>query len=273
LILAFKREYIVPINIPLKLFWIEMEAAMSPEDNRDQHLSGLKLKSKEMGKATRLGTTTNNVVAKLRRMILEGLYSQEERLPAERNLAEEFEVSRGTIRTVLQILEEQNLVTRKVGSGTFVTHRKLNNQQDISSITSPLEMVEVRISIEPQMVRLAITNASHRDLEELRKALIECEESGGDAEKFSSADTAFHIALAHCSGNKLMFWIYERISEVRNYTQWSAMKTKLLTPERIDYYNKQHRALYNAIVSRDASEAVGIIKNHLYGVQEDLLET
>jgi len=134
-------------------------------------------------------------------------------------------------------------------------------------------MVEVRIAIEPQMVRLAISNASHRDLEELRKALRQCEDCGGDAEKFAVADTAFHLALAHCSKNKLMFWIYERISEVREYSQWRKMKAKLLTPDRIDYYNKQHRALYNAIVSRDATEAVKIIKKHLYGVQDDLLET
>ena len=246
---------------------------MSSKENRGQHSSGLELKSGEIGNRPRLGVTTGNVVSSLRRMILEGQYSHEERLPAERNLAEEFEVSRGTIRTVLRILEEQNLVTRKVGSGTYVTHRKASHQQDISSITSPLEMVEVRISIEPQMVRLAITNASHRDLEELRKALRECEDAGANAEKFASADTAFHIALAHCSGNKLMFWIYERISEVRNYAQWRTMKSKLLTPERIEFYNKQHRALYDAIVSRDANEAVKIIKNHLYGVQDDLLET
>ena len=206
-------------------------------------------------------------------MILEGHYVHEERLPAERNLAEEFSVSRGTIRTVLQNLEEQNLVTRKVGSGTYVTHRELSNQHDISSITSPLEMVEVRIAIEPQMVRLAIVNASHRDLEELRKALRQCEECGGDAEKFASADTAFHMALAHCSKNKLMYWVYERISEVRRYSQWRMMKAKLLTPDRINYYNSQHRLLYEAIASRDAKEAVGIIKKHLFGVQDDLLET
>ena len=134
-------------------------------------------------------------------------------------------------------------------------------------------MVEVRIAIEPQMVRLAITNASHRDLEELRKALRQCEECGGDAEKFASADTAFHMALAHCSRNKLMYWVYERISEVRRYSQWRMMKAKLLTPDRINYYNSQHRLLYEAIASRDAKEAVGIIKKHLFGVQDDLLES
>jgi DNA-binding FadR family transcriptional regulator len=223
--------------------------------------------------ANRIGVTTSKVVAQLRRRILEGQYSYEERLPAERNLAEAFGVSRGTIRSVLQILEQQHLVTRQIGSGTYVSHKEITNQQEISSITSPLEMVEVRIAIEPQMVRLAIANASSRDLEEMRNALRQCEACDGDSEKFARADTAFHMALAHCSKNKLMYWLYERISEVRRHSQWRSMKSKLLTPERMNYYNGQHHALYDAIASRDTTRAVNLIKDHLYGVQEDLLET
>ena len=246
---------------------------MDTSVNQDSGSRGPGLGIIDKGGKSRLGATTGSVVSQLRNMILEGNYSHEERLPAERNLAEEFKVSRGTIRTALQNLEEQNLVTRKIGSGTYVTHRELSSQHDISSITSPLEMVEVRIAMEPQMVRLAITNASYRDLEELRNALRECEECGGDAEKFARADTAFHMALAQCSKNKLMYWVYERISEVRRYSQWRIMKAKLLTPERIDYYNDQHRALYEAIASRDANEAIGGIKEHLLGVQVDLLES
>ncbi len=246
---------------------------MDTSVNRDSGSRGPGLGSIDKGGKSRLGVTTGSVVSQLRNMILEGNYTHEERLPAERNLAEEFKVSRGTIRTALQNLEEQNLVTRKVGSGTYVTHRELSNQHDISSITSPLEMVEVRIAIEPQMVRLAITNASHRDLEELRKALQECEECGGDADKFARADTAFHMTLAHCSKNKLLYWVYERISEVRRYSQWRMMKAKLLTPDHIDYYNRQHRALYEAIAARDANAANGVIKEHLFGVQDDLLGT
>lgn len=221
----------------------------------------------------RVGVTTSNVVTQLRRRILEGEYAFEQRLPAERNLAEEFNVSRGTIRSVLQILEEQSLVIRQIGSGTYVSHRETSSQQEISSITSPLEMVEVRIAIEPQMVRLIIANASSRDLEDLRNALRQCESCAGDAEKFARADTRFHMTLAYCTRNKLMHWLYERISEVRRHSQWRAMKSKLLTPERMDFYNAQHRALYEAIAARDTNEAVKLIKNHLYGVQNDLLET
>ena len=221
---------------------------------------------------SRVGVTTNNVVTQLRRRILEGDYVFEERLPAERNLAEEFKVSRGTIRSVLQILEEQGLVTRQVGSGTYVSHREITNQQEISSITSPVEMVEVRIAIEPQMVRLAIANASARELEDLHNALRQCEDNNGDSEKFALADTAFHMALARCTRNKLMYWLYERISEVRRHSQWRSMKAKLLTMDRMDFYNRQHRALYEAIAARDTAEAVKLIKAHMHGVHDDLLE-
>lgn len=51
------------------------------------------------------------------------------------------------------------------------------------------------------------------------------------------------------------------------------MKSKLLTSDRINYYNSQHRALYEAIAARDTPTAVKLIKDHLYGVQDDLLET
>ena len=246
---------------------------MKSADSNVQMAADTELRAIPKPGANRIGVTTSKVVALLRRRILEGEYSFEERLPAERNLAEEFDVSRGTIRSVLQILEQQHLVTRQIGSGTYVSHKEITNQQEISSITSPIEMVEVRIAIEPQLVRLAIANASSRDLEELRDALRQCEACDGDSDKFARADTAFHMALAHCSKNKLMYWLYERISEVRRHSQWRSMKSKLLTPERMDYYNSQHHALYEAIASRDTAAAVKLIKDHLYGVQDDLLET
>jgi DNA-binding FadR family transcriptional regulator len=246
---------------------------LKPTANSASYISDQQSPTAPRADGDRVGATTASVAALLRSAILDGRYRFEERLPAERNLAEEFGVSRGTIRSVLQILEQQHLVTRQLGSGTYVSHREIANQQEIASITSPIEMVEVRIAIEPQLVRLAIANASSRDLDELHDALRECEACDGDSEKFARADTAFHMTLAHCSRNSLMYWIYERISEVRRHSQWGRMKSKLLTHERIDYYNRQHRALYEAIAERDTNRAIKQIKEHLYGVQDDLLET
>jgi GntR family transcriptional repressor for pyruvate dehydrogenase complex len=193
--------------------------------------------------------------------------------PQKRHLAEQFQVSRGTILAVLQVLENQRMVTRQIGSGTYVNLQNTSDQYEISSIISQIEMVEVRIAVELQMVRLAIINASYRNLENLHSALTKCKDFGGNLEKFALADTAFKFALAGCSKKKLSFWVYERISKVRQNAQWQNMKTTLLTPERINYYNKQYRAIYDAILSRGVDKANKLIKNHLYGIQDNLLET
>ena len=70
---------------------------MSTEQYGNPGLSGISLKPGKTGSTTRLGVTAGNVVSQLRRMILEGQFAHEERLPAERNLAEEFKVSQGAI--------------------------------------------------------------------------------------------------------------------------------------------------------------------------------
>ncbi len=222
---------------------------------------------------TTVGATTSQVAARLKKRVLEGFYGFEERLPAERQLAEEFNVSRGTLRSALDLLEQQNLVVRKMGSGTFISYQKPEENDEIASLTSPLEMIEVRIAIEPQMVRLAIANASSRDLEALHDALLACESCEGDVERFARADTTFHMTLAHCTKNKLMFWLYERISQVRSNSQWQTVKNSLLTQQRIDDYNRQHRAIYEAIIARDTQAAVKIIKSHLYGIHGDVNQT
>ena len=186
---------------------------MKSADSNAQMAADIELRAIPKSGANRVGVTTSKVVAQLRRRILEGEYSFEERLPAERNLAEEYDVSRGTIRSVLQILEQQHLVTRQIGSGTYVSHREITNQQEISSMTSPIEMVEVRIAIEPQLVRLAIANASSRDLEELRNALRQCETCDGDSEKFARADTALYHGKER-GRNRVMIGSYKGLTLV-----------------------------------------------------------
>src|SRR5262249_41937597 len=95
------------------------------------------------------------IATQLRQSILEGGYAFGEKLPAERQLASAFGASRATIRTALGQLETERLVTRRVGAGTFVNFRAENESQDIAELTSPLELIEVRLGIEPNMVRLA----------------------------------------------------------------------------------------------------------------------
>lgn len=212
------------------------------------------------------------IAARLRQAILDGSYACGERLPAERELAEHFSASRSTVREALRRLEEAHLVTRRIGSGTFVSHRQtLAGDGNIAELTSPLELVDVRLGIEPHMTRLAVVHATARDLDRLNEALLRVESSGDDQEYFSRADEQFHLLLAECTQNPLMVWLYQQINDVRSHALWESMKDKVLTGPRIAEYNRDHRQLYEALRSRDGDTAVAIIRSHLEKARRDLV--
>src|SRR6267154_2595719 len=176
------------------------------------------------------------ITGQLRQAILAGRYAPGEKLPAERQFAAAFAASRATIRTAL----------------------------------SRLELIEVRLGLEPNMVRLAVLNATGRDIERLASAIERMEAAGGDSESFTHWDAEFHELIAAATRNPLMVWIYRKINDVRTHSQWNAMKSKVLTPQRIAEYNEQHLALYEAIRTRDIEAAVAIVTNHLHAARRQL---
>ncbi len=217
------------------------------------------------------GSGVATIVAKLRAAIADGNYGHGQRLPAERDLATHFGSSRTTVREALRQLEDEALVVRRVGSGTFVNRPTIRSSGGIADITSPLELMEVREVIEPHLARMAVVHAAAKDLELLDKALSELEACGGDQERFSTADEMFHLALAEATGNPLMTWIYNQINEVRCHDQWNDMKRKVLSKEAIEIYNRQHRALVEALRRRDAEAAVRVVAEHLDQARQDLI--
>lgn len=211
------------------------------------------------------------ITALLRQAILDGRYADGERLPAERDLASHFNASRSTVREALRRLEEFSLVTRRIGSGTFVNYRPGLNESDIAEVTSPVELIDVRLAIEPQIARLVVINATSRDLDRMGEALKRVENCGADREFFSRADEQFHLVLAECTRNPLMVWLYRQINDVRSHAQWNGMKDKILSEDRIADYNRQHRELYDTLRSRDVDAAVQIIVEHLEKARHDLI--
>lgn len=213
------------------------------------------------------------IATRLRRMIEEGDYRRGEPLPPERNLAEAFGVSRGTIRKALARIEEAGLVIRRVGSGTFVARDSANSGADVAETTSPLELMEARFGVERHMVQLAVVNANRRDLDQLGQALERIEETGNDPEQFTYWDERFHLQLAECTHNPLFVSFYKQINDVRAHDQWRGSRDKILTPVAIAEYNRHHRALYEALNSRDTEAALRLISEHLEKARLDLLGT
>jgi DNA-binding FadR family transcriptional regulator len=172
----------------------------------------------------------------------------------------------------LQLLEDDELVRRKAGSGTYVTQNlSMDGNDDVVETTSPLELVEVRTAIEPTMIRLAVLNGKPRDLDRLWEALAELERVGPDPDRFSRGDQQFHLALAQATHNPLLVWIYHQLNRIRSHRHWVAVQGKVLTPERVAAYNAEHRSLVEAISARDSERAVAIIQQHLRSARHDLL--
>lgn len=203
------------------------------------------------------------IASQIRRAILEGKYQYLDRLPAERDLAQKFGTARGTVRQALQRLEEMDLVQRRVGSGTYVNYIAQPDHEQIAESTSPLELLEVRLAVEPDIARMAVVNANAKDLRTMHDALLALDRAGDDPDAFSKADEAFHLSMARCAQNPLLEWIYQIINDVRGHQQWDARKDKILTAQNIAEYNAQHRDLYEAIRRRDPTRAVQIITEHL----------
>jgi len=211
------------------------------------------------------------ISAQLRQAIREGRYAHGEKLPAERQFASAFGASRATIRSALIRLETERLVTRRLGAGTFVNYENPGDGEDVAELTSPLELIDVRLGVEPNMVQLAVLNATGRDIDRLANAIARMERSSGDSESFTLWDKEFHQLISEATRNPLMMWIYRQINAVRTHGQWTAMKDKVLTPERIAEYNQQHAALYAAIRTRDVEAAVAIITRHLHFARRQLI--
>ena len=219
-----------------------------------------------MAKAGAAGIATS-----LSRAILDGRYDYRERLPAERELAAFFGASRSTVRAALQQLEEMRLITRRAGAGTFVSHGQDGGGTPIAEQTSPLQLIDVRLVVEPEMVRLAVLNATSRDFAIMGEALERLLAVGADRERFSEADEAFHLALARCSRNPLLVWLYRQVNAVRGHHQWTEMKEVILTKTRIASYNRQHEQLFEMLRRREMDAALGLITDHLQAARNDLL--
>ena len=215
---------------------------------------------------------SSDVSTALRQRIGSGELPTGARLPAERALADQFGVARGTIREALRQLEAMGLVERKAGSGTYVTWTDHDDTRAMTERTRPLELLDARFGLEPQMCRLAVIHATAQDLAAVEEPIHVMETCRGDVNIFADADERFHLALADCAQNPLMRWMMAKMHEVRSHRQWGHMRTLTLTPRIIEIYNRQHRKIVGAILERDADAAATAMRDHLNTSRQSLID-
>ena len=212
-----------------------------------------------------------DITVDLRRRITTAHYARDERLPAERAMAATYGVARGTVREALKSLEDMGFVERRAGSGTYVTWKNTSEINSVIETTRPLELVDARFAIEPQMVRLAVLHATDQDLAAAESHLRDME-TGSNGRDFADIDERFHLALADAAHNPMIKWMMQKCHQVRSHAQWARMRTLTLNPAIVAKYNRQHRAIVEAIRARDADAAARAMREHLDTARRSLVE-
>jgi GntR family transcriptional repressor for pyruvate dehydrogenase complex len=215
------------------------------------------------------------IVQQIEDSILKGDLKGGQQLPAERELAQQFGVSRTAVREAMKTLREKGLVEAFAGRGTFVTNgtsRSMRQTLDRMIRSGPSEgavhLVEVREILEPEIAALAAQRADDEARSAMRES-IAVMDAALDAEGFIEGDLDFHLALAEAAGNPL---ILSLIDSIVGLLREQRMRTYYIEggPERGQHH---HKRILAAVERRDPQAARDAMYAHLRQVREDSEKT
>lgn len=218
---------------------------------------------------------TTTVLQTLRDRLGSGYYQLGERLPSERSLCAELGISRSGLRKILSHLEAEDLIWRHVGKGTFAGPRPALGSESfriVTSRTNPLEIMEARLMLEPQIAAAAAQRASFQEIERLALCAKRNHEAN-DLATNEKWDVLFHETLAIATGNSLLTALYGGISKMRLSDDWYLRKQQWITTENWDSFKKQHGAIVGAVRERDEKRAEKTMRDHLISVKSHIQST
>ncbi len=191
-----------------------------------------------------------------------------ERLPTEREFSERFGMARNTVRRALRALEDDGLIVRHVGRGTFrapVPVAEAQTGLDIAG-ASPADVMECRLIFEPELAALVVARARQPDLERMEECLAGGENST-DVAEFEMWDAALHDAIAVATQNQTVIAVARTLARVRLQAEWGQLKARYMTAQRKLALQADHRAIVDAFRARDKVAARARLVEHLKHVQ------
>lgn len=224
----------------------------------------------------------SDVVAhQLENRILEGSLAPGDRLPPERELAVDLGVSRPSLREAIQKLVSKGLLTSRQGGGTFVTdrlsesfvepwQRLAENHPQIQD-----DLLEFRHMLEARAAALAAQRATEADVQRLDGAYhkLEAAFASDDPEETTTADVAFHQAIAEASHNLIFGHLMASLFRLLQDNIQGNLAHLRAKPESYGRLAAQHRAIWQAIRQGDAAAAEAAAREHIGFVADSMAET
>ncbi len=214
----------------------------------------------------------SKIVDQIQRKILAGELKVGDHLPPERELAEQFQVSRTAVREAVKALSEKGLVQVFPGKGTFITNetsqavrQSLGILMKIGQAGGTRDLVEVRYIFEPEIAALAARRASEEHIAALQEAIAVMDRTLEDADAYIEADLDFHLALAEASQNLIILTLIDSFVDLLREQRLRIFHVEG-GPQRGQMH---HKRILEAIIHHDSEAARAEMRTHLEQVRDD----
>ncbi|MEI4485757.1 FCD domain-containing protein [Frigidibacter sp. MR17.14] len=224
---------------------------------------------------TRSDTTSSKALDLVRAHIAEKALGGGARLMPERQLADELGLTRRALRRALEVLEAEGAVWRRQGSGTYVGQpdTPAPATKAMLAATNFLEIMEVRLRIEPQLAQLAAMRARPEDIQRMQVLCGKISSAQtDDADARELWDGALHRQIAQSAGNALFLSIFDILNRVRQDPSWQAIRARARVGQPDPMATRRHHTeIVSAIAARDPRRAGEAMREHLLYLQEVLI--
>lgn len=212
------------------------------------------------------------VTKQIEKLIQQGYWKVGERLPAEKELMQQFDVSRNTLREAIRALVHVGLLMTKQGSGTVVTSTSALDAVLTNHIKhqSLLQILEVRSALESEAAYLAAKRRTNADISKMSEHIKACERAfaKNDVENFLQADFQFHQTIVSASQNSILIDLYASLNDSLYYS----IEQNIEDLERNKDENHIHYQLFIAIQLQNANKASQIVKDYLLTMKRQILK-
>ena len=205
-----------------------------------------------------------------------GRFASGTHLPSERNLAEQFGVSRAVVREALSQLKSDGLISAQQGRGVLVnaTEQHLSFRLSGASIHSKKEFqdaLELLMAFEVAAARYAGKRRTTKDIKEIEKGLVGMDYAIINDQPTYDQDFAFHLAIVEATHNPHFRRLNGYLEKcVRRFIRKAATNTAAHHKNAIPMVRKEHQAIFDAIVARDPEAAAKAAEQHLINVAKRL---
>jgi GntR family transcriptional repressor for pyruvate dehydrogenase complex len=212
------------------------------------------------------------IVQQIEESVLKGILKAGDQLPAERDLALQFGVSRTAVREAVKALREKGLVEAYSGRGTFITdgtshaiRQSLGLMIKIGQPSGSNHLAEMRGILEPEIAALAATRIQEPHLVLMREAVALMNRAQEDPEAYIEADLDFHLALAEAADNPLILSLLDSIVALLREQRIRIFQVEG-GPSRGQYH---HKRILQAVEQHNPEQARAAMRAHLQQVRED----